>query len=215
MVNLILSIAILGLAPALCLAISKASYLLRAEKYMFWTIVAAILIGFLPEHIEHDGYISIVFLAGSTAVYHFLEKGAHRLNDKHSRYALFWFSLLVLIHALADGLGLGITEHLGFSRHHGGHSHADEVLAYSIILHRLPAGIGIWSFLYPRFGWKQPTMVFLVIAGGTIAGYLIASQEAAQLLEGPQLHFLEYMIAGGLLHFGVHAARGKHHEANS
>ena len=181
---------------------------------MFWFIIGAILLGFLPQHIRHDGYISIVFLLGSTIIFHLLESASRRLNESHSRFSLIFFTIFLMIHAITDGLGLGITEtlgtELGHHSHNDHHHHTEEVLAYSIILHRLPAGIGIWTFLFPQFGWRKPTLLFAMITIATIVGFLGANLEAAKYLDGPQIHFLEYMIAGGLLHFGVHAAtKGK------
>ena len=202
MTNLLLSLLILWLVPVLWLAFAGSSVLEKAERLVIFIILGVLLLGFVPAHLEHDGWMSLVFLFLSAALFHFLERAANHYNATHKKYALMVLGSTLFLHALADGVGLGITS-IPSAVH--SHDHGSEALAYSIVLHRLPAGIGIWAFLFPTQGWKKPVILFALISIATILGYALARFELAMYLDGPQVHIFEYLIAGGLIHLGAHA----------
>lgn len=202
MTILVSSIVILWLAPILWLSFAKSRFLVRAEKFAVVLVFLVLLIGFVPHHVEEDGILSLVFLGLSGVLFYLLERGVRWMTTESSRFSILFFGVFLVLHGVADGVGLGLSQ---LDVTHSHHQHSTEVLAFSIVLHRLPAGLGIWSFLYPRFQWTYPAILTLLMSLATILGYGIGTEELSVYLEGPQIHILEYLIAGGLFHFGFHA----------
>lgn len=165
-----------------------------------------LLLGFIPEHFEEHGYASLAFLAASAGLFYIFERYAEGSYKAGKPYSAFILGLLLLIHALADGIGLAITSYAPFSIS----SHNNSYLEYAILLHRLPVSIGIWTFLYPRFNLKVPVTLCLIVSIGTIVGYWIGAKGLFKV-DHSHIHTLEYLIAGGLIHLGTHAIRSKNH----
>ena len=106
MTNLFLSLLILWLVPILWLAFAGSSVLAKAERLVIIIILAVLLVGFVPTHLEQDGWISLVFLGLSAALFHFLERAATQFNARHKKYSLIVLGSTLFLHALADGAGL-------------------------------------------------------------------------------------------------------------
>ncbi|SMF64903.1 hypothetical protein [Pseudobacteriovorax antillogorgiicola] len=201
MSHLILSICILWIVPLVWHALHRTPLLIRVEKIAILVILAIIMFGFMPHHLAEDGWLSLVYLLGSALSFTVVERFAKTVSMNKS-HPIAFFGVFLALHALADGIGIGIAEaHTGSHHHH----HGEEMLATTIALHRLPAGIGIWSFLYPLKGWKHPTVLFAIMTFATVLGYAMAQQDLTGFHGPHETHILEYLIAGGLIHFGFHA----------
>ena len=57
--------------------------------------------------------------------------------------------------------------------------------------------------LAPRFGPRMPLLAFALLSLATLVGFGMLEFGAGMQLSEPQVHLREYLVAGGLIHFGV------------
>ncbi len=103
------------------------------------------------------------------------------------------------LHAILDGVALvGAGVHSGEGG--GGHAH-DEVgllLALSVVVHRLPVAMAIWS-LGGRKSKRTATILLLAVAIATVAGFFLGGW-LLPLLSSPALAWVQALLAGLLIH---------------
>jgi len=97
-----------------------------------------------------------------------------------------------------DGVGLSHGEH-----HHGhshdGHDHGTDILSFAILLHRLPAGLLLWSILKDSFSLKASIGMYVGFVILTAAGFFLG-EELLHLMGDFQLQLMQSFIAGALAH---------------
>jgi uncharacterized membrane protein YraQ (UPF0718 family) len=99
----------------------------------------------------------------------------------------------IALHAILDGIALA-----GEPGDHG-HHHGGDLLAFAVVLHRIPVGLGIWWLARPTYGRRAAVGLIGTIAVFTLLGF--AFRES--LVGGTSktwFAFLQALIAGSLLH---------------
>lgn len=110
------------------------------------------------------------------------------------------------VHAILDGVALfsplaeesatALADH-DADDHHGQGSAL--LLAFAVILHRLPMGLAVWWFAVPMLGRKFAISLLVAIGGATILGFSVAGQLLVAI-SMPGIAVFEATIAGMLLH---------------
>ncbi|MFW7378634.1 MAG: hypothetical protein ACOH5I_07505 [Oligoflexus sp.] len=204
MIPLLLSLCILVLVPWLY---SKSrSWVTNIHQFEFRLnalILALILFGFLPQHLRRDGLYGLLFLTLAVLAFWLLEHLTHLTGKLRPQMLLYPLGLALFVHALFDGLGLSMEPLLEATASPHNHSHNSLVVA--IVVHRVPASLGIWGFIYPRYGMRTAASMLGLLGMGTLAGFFIGSYQSHWQQPGHYPIYLEYVIAGGLVHFGRHS----------
>lgn len=147
-----------------------------------------VLVGFVPELIERDGAWALFFVFALAAVFMLFE---HSSRFKSSKASLVALGIGLAIHAAFDGIGLA-------------KENTNTSLTLAILLHRIPASLGVWVFLTPRYGSAKAWKLLHVIVGATLVGFFVYRIFEAKFASSSWQENIDYLIAAGLLHFGSH-----------
>jgi uncharacterized protein len=150
-----------------------------------------VLLGFevLPEALaEAGGYAALAAAAGFV-----LPSLAER---RLTRFRLSPMVVLALaglaVHGLLDGAALAAAEH------HHSHGHNEVMLAFAVVLHRLPMGLFVWWTVAP-YSRPGAWMVLGIEAAATAVGFIGAGPLLA-VLPQTALAVFQALVAGSLVH---------------
>lgn len=205
--NLLLGLAVLFLGPLLVVAARR----VRGTGPFVDAFVLVVLFGLVTLHVLPHALVVIGWPGLALAMLGFLAPlYAERALQGHEgglRRLVIGFALVgLLVHAFSDGIGLSSGDGHGLHEagaHDHGHS-ARELLAWAVILHRIPVGVSIWWIIPRTLGYGVALATLLVTGLGTVLGYFFGS---ALIDAGSEtaLAGFEAFLAGSLLHVVLHA----------
>jgi len=196
---LFLSLLAIALAPFfLKIASKRHSALAFLDAFILCAVVGLVVLHILPESIIHAGYkaglAALLGLLLPFAMNRLLQPKGHAHCEVHgSILTIAWIGLAA--HAILDGMALSEAHHL---IEEGGAS-----LAYAVILHRLPEGMGLWRVLHPRYGTVIGALGLCGMMLATTLGFFFGAVVAEHTSEGPLMVFQAFM-GGTLLHLIFH-----------
>lgn len=191
---LILSFASLLTGP-LILQLAKGN--MNAVRFIDAFVLCSVfgIVGFhvLPESLHHGGFLA----AAAAGLGFFAPVAAGRLLKSggcHLHHSLLSLaSVGLLAHALLDGMALS-------------DSTTNFVLGLAVVLHRLPEGMGIWRLMHGESKKLLPSIVLLVVALATTAGFFFG-ESILHYASEQMLAIFEGLMAGVLMHVIFH----RHH----
>ncbi|GAB4154588.1 MAG: hypothetical protein Fur0037_23200 [Planctomycetota bacterium] len=201
---LVFSFLALALGPLLvALARKHAWSTIATDSFCVVTISAFALLHMLPECVERGGWFALPlallgFLAPTLA-----ERGLQRRSPR-LRYLVLTLAVAgMAAHDTLDGMGLslgGLGGRAGFphARHEG------EVLAWAIVLHRIPEGIAIWWIVPRTLGWRAAILILATSVLATGFGFF-AGRGFLEGFSASSLSMFQAFLAGSLLHVVLHS----------
>lgn len=164
------------------------------DGFILVSIGGMAVIHLLPEAVVEIGGMALLMVFLGALLPYFAERAFHNYERAtHNGVLILAFSG-ILVHTLLDGIAVSHA-----SREHG----SGQVLAYAVILHRLPVGLLIWWALKPLSNIKVTFSVLILMSLATATGFGIGSIE----LPGAHSGFITYfqaLVTGSLLHVIFH-----------
>lgn len=202
---LILSLVILLAAPVFYKMVHQSGRRLTfLDRSVFIAVALLVLFELVTHSIEAIGWWALpVALVGWLVPYLF-EANWHQLTtEKIHNVPLALACTGLVVHGFLDGMALYVP-----------HAHEGEAhfLPWAVIIHRLPLSVFLWWLLYPRHGWRLPSLVLFLYGLSTLGGYFLGEA----LLPGMDHDYyggFEALVAGSLLHLAVHNGhKHDHHD---
>jgi len=164
------------------------------DGFILVTIGGMSLIHLLPEAVVEIGGMALVMVFLGALLPYFAERAFHNYERAtHNGVLVLAFSG-ILVHTLLDGIAVSHA-----SREHG----SGEVLAYAVILHRLPVGLLIWWALKPLHNLKITLSVLALMSLATAAGFTLATGELPGA-HSSMITYFQALVTGSLLHVIFH-----------
>ncbi len=217
--QLLLSLVALAVGPLARLALRGKE---KAEKLLHYAITIAVLylvvVHVIPEAatVLGHGFAWPIALAGMLMPYG-LERltgrvGASEDSSPGRRGAshlmmLALAAFALVLHAVADGVALGLPEAEGHGHDHG-HSHGDAI-GWAVVLHRVPVGAAAFELFHVA---SRPLAfsAFLAVVAATLVGFYWGAPLFGETGNVGVAAFQAF--AGGiLLHVLVHPASDRTH----
>lgn len=194
--NFALSIAALLLGPVIYATSHRGTTVRRVlDGAILLTIAAIIGVHVVPEAFQLGGIWSIVVLLLGLAFPALLERLFRKATDRAHLFIVALAATGLLIHAVIDGVAL-LPE-------------SGTLLAYAIVVHRLPVGMAIWCIVRPNFGMTATAILFVLLISATALGYFLGAS-VIELAETRTLALFQAFVAGSLIHV-VLVRDGHHH----
>ncbi len=195
MTLLVLAIGALLLGPLLAKIFEQQPGINRfLDGFILVSIGGIAVTHLLPEAVVEIGGMALLMVVLGALLPYFAERAFHNYERAtHSGVLVLAFSG-ILVHTLLDGIAVSQA-----SREHG----SGQVLAYAVILHRLPVGLLIWWALKPLSNIKVIVGVLALMSLATIAGFSVGVAE----LPGAHSSYITYfqaLVTGSLLHVLFH-----------
>lgn len=193
---LVAGIAPLLLGPVLVRLMRSVSWAPAAlDAFVTVGIGGIAVLHILPQSIEMSGWLAVVAAFVGLVAPIWLERLLHNVKPGRESRALLLFAAFALaLHAALDGVALAGGEH-----DHAGHDHGGQLLAFAVILHRLPVGVGLWWFLRTSMGVRVAVgavaMMVVATVFGSLGGDVLMHGSMSQVLGAFQA-----LVAGSLLH---------------
>jgi hypothetical protein len=175
------------------------------DGFVFITVAGLFLFGVLPEASRVAGPVAWACAAAGFVLPVVLESGFVRAARQAHRAILALGVAGLVLHQLLDGVALVSGD---ASAAHGHAGHGDD-LALAVVVHNLPVGVAVWFLLAPNFGVWRTLAVFAVLAGGTVAGFLMGPGMLVTL-EAPGVAAAQALLAGSILHVVLHGMSTPH-----
>jgi len=176
------------------------------DAFVLLVIVGLVSLHILPHAIEVVGWPGLVLAIAGFFAPLWAERKMHGHEGEIRTVVVILALVGLFLHAAADGLGLSVGAEHGHDHAHddeGGHVQGG-ILAWAVILHRIPVGISIWWIIPRTLGKGVAVWTLVMTAMGTILGFFYG----ADLLtrgSGMALAGFESFLAGSLLHVVLHA----------
>ena len=195
MTLLVLAIGALLLGPLLAKIFEQQPGINRfLDGFILVSIGGIAVTHLLPEAVVEIGGMALLMVVLGALLPYFAERAFHNYERAtHSGVLVLAFSG-ILVHTLLDGIAVSQA-----SREHG----SGQVLAYAVILHRLPVGLLIWWALKPLSNIKVIVGVLALMSLATVAGFSVGVAE----LPGAHSSYITYfqaLVTGSLLHVLFH-----------
>lgn len=173
------------------------------DGFVVVAIVGLALVSILPHSIEVVGWWALLAAGGGMAAPLIAEKSVgSRARRAEGRQKLLLMALAGLaVHAFADGVALRAGD-FASEQPYGG------LLAFGVILHRIPLGVAIQARVEDRRAW----FLLAVIAAATVAGFAVGAS-GLPLLENSAVAVFQAFVGGSLLHVAAASpahSRGTH-----
>jgi len=192
---LILAIAALLLGPLLAKIFEQQPGINRfLDGFVLVSIGGIAVIHLLPEAVVEIGGMALLMVVIGALLPYFAERAFHNYERAtHSGVLVLAFSG-ILVHTLLDGIAVSQA-----SRTHG----AGQVLAYAVILHRLPVGLLIWWALKPLSNTKIILSILALMSLATAAGFGLGAAEFPGV-HTAYITYFQALVTGSLLHVLFH-----------
>lgn len=213
MTLLVLAIGSLLLGPFLAKLFEQQPGINRfLDGFILVSIGGIAVIHLLPEAVVEIGGMALLMVVLGALLPYFAERAFHNYERAtHSGVLVLAFSG-ILVHTLLDGVAVSQA-----SLEHG----SGQVLAYAVILHRLPVGLLIWWALKPLSNMKFIVSILVFMSLATAAGFSLGGAD----LSGTHSTYITYfqaLVTGSLLHVlfhrhihGVASDAGNHEHSHS
>ncbi|MCF7827066.1 MAG: permease [Candidatus Marinimicrobia bacterium] len=207
MTLLVLAIGSLLLGPLLAKVFEQQPGINRfLDGFILVSIGGIAVIHLLPEAVVDIGFMAVVMVVIGALLPYFAERAFHNYEKAtHSGVLVLAFSG-ILVHTLMDGIAVSQS-----SLEHG----SGQVLAYAVILHRLPVGLLIWWALKPLSTLKVIFSVLALMSLATAAGFQLGAVDFPGA-HSAYLTYFQALVTGSLLHVlfhrHIHKAGSDEHE---
>jgi len=204
---LVLAIGSLLLGPLLAKIFEQQPGINRfLDGFILVSIGGIAVIHLLPEAVFDIGYMALVMVVIGALLPYFAERAFHNYERAtHGGVLVLAFSG-ILVHTLMDGIAVSQS-----SLEHG----SGQVLAYAVILHRLPVGLLIWWALKPLSTLKVIFSVLALMSLATAAGFQLGTVDFPGA-HSVYLTYFQALVTGSLLHVlfhrHIHKAGSEEHE---
>ncbi|MBY5993409.1 hypothetical protein [Ferrimonas balearica] len=198
---LIASVLILAVGPLLYHGFRHQTKLLNAiGAFVVVSLFGLVLFDILPELWHHGGAwvvpAVLLGLVGPTLA----EKAFHRHSALAHNLTLALGLTGLLVHTLTDGSAIFLVSQ----------QQANDMLALSIVLHNLPAGLAIWWLLRPQFGRWPAAIMLLTLMLFTVLGFFLG-EEILSVISLSGSVYLQAFVTGSILHVLLHRPHEHHH----
>lgn len=203
---LLLSFVALALGPLLVLLARRhASALVAIDSFCVIAISGFALLHLLPVSAQQAGWLVFPLALAGFIAPALAERGLHHHGTGLRRTVLVLAMLGIAAHSILDGLALSLG-HVCMSEHDHGHDHTTDhvLLAWAVILHRIPEGLGIWWIVPRTLGTAAAVVVTLVSVLTTSFGFFVAPSILTDA-STQGLALVQALLAGSLLHVVLHA----------
>jgi len=164
------------------------------DGFILVSIGGIAVIHLMPEAVVEIGGMALLMVVLGALLPYVAERAFHNYERAtHSGVLVLAFSG-ILVHTLLDGIAISQA-----SREHG----SGEVLAYAVILHRLPVGLLIWWALKPLTNVRVIIGVLTLLSIATAGGFSLGVAE----FPGAHSDYITYfqaLVTGSLLHVLFH-----------
>jgi len=186
---LLMALASLAAAPAIHRALREKPKALRAvEVFCLCIVLGIVFFHILPESFEDAGKVAAPLVALGFALPVLLEKFCNdRIHDAHD-VSLLVVMIGLALHSMMDGAAIAAPQG------------AEHLMAWAVVAHRVPDGLFIWCMLFPKFGYKRPTLALLGVALTTTIGFVIGLLLLTNLEGNLAIGLFEAVVAGSLMH---------------
>lgn len=159
--------------------------------------LAVVLAQLLPEALGEIGVWAILVFLGSLALPSLLGRASAKLGKANGAVGLELGYAGLVVHKIADGVGLGAYG----GEHHAGHSHVDIMAA--LAAHTVPMVAVVAMAYQRRAGWKVAVLRVGGLALAAVFGVYVTTLVPAALYEGVE-PWVTACVAGLLLHVLAH-----------
>ena len=168
------------------------------DGFILVTLAGIVCLHIAPEAWEVAGYAGLAAGLFGLAFPALLEAVFRSALSRAHLVVLAIAAAGIVVHAVLDGIALlplmgGVDGEAG-----------SRVLAFGVIIHRLPVGMVIWWVLKPQFGTVVAASTFALVIVTTAAGYFLGGELLVSTAWG--LALFQAFVAGSLFHvalFGV------------
>jgi uncharacterized membrane protein YraQ (UPF0718 family) len=199
---LIASLTALAIAPVLSGLAQRGKKAMAVLDGFVFVAIGGLVVGHvLPECVHVAGgwtlLVALVGLVGPLLMERSLGNAARHVHNT----ALVLAIIGIFMHGILDGMTLGMPDLAS----HAGHASEASVslLPLAVVLHRIPVGITVWWLLKGPYGSRVAAAVLIVIAVGTVGGY-VAADGIVAVTESTWIGYFQALVAGSLLHVMVH-----------
>jgi uncharacterized protein len=200
---LLLSFAALALGPPLVVFARRHAWsTVAVDSFCVLAISGFALLHILPECAEDAGWLALPLCLLGFVAPTLAERGLQG-DSRHLRRVVLVLALLgMAAHDTLDGLALSLgSDGAGAASLAG--PRAGSVLAWAVILHRVPVGIGIWWIIPRTLGRTAALLVLGVIVVATVFGFVMGNAVLGETSK-QGLAMLQALLAGSLLHVVLH-----------
>lgn len=195
----LISLAALAAGPALVPALTRVRWAARGlDAFILVSIGGLVFVHILPHSIEEAGLPALAALLVGLVLPFVAERIGDPERGAGSGMAAVLGLMALAVHALLDGMALAAPA-----------AGADngELLAATVLLHRMPGSMAIWWMVRPRYGTRGAVVALGVIALATALSFF-GSAAWPQLFEGRWWYVLQALLVGALVHVVVHQSTG-------
>ncbi len=195
MIFLVIALLVLIAGPLLARRMQgKPAFNEFIDGFVLISIGGMALLHLLPEAFMHIGLAALVMAGIGALIPGFIER-AFEKSERLAHGGVLILALSgILLHTLLDGMALSEG-----SRSHG----SGHLLAYAVVLHRLPVGLLIWWALRPLYSNLVIVSVVVIMCLSTIAGYMLGGLELNWHAAAFPTYF-QALVTGSLLHVLFH-----------
>jgi zinc transporter ZupT len=208
MQNLVLGIVILLAGPFIWKLFESRGLLPWVNKITALCVGFLVAIHILPESYEVIGWWSLVAGGAGFLLFFLLEYLWFLPHKKMHKLTVTLVLVGLCFHMILDGVGLSHGEH---HHHHHGEGETN-FLSLAILIHRLPAGLLLWSILKGTFNSRISIGLYSLFVVLTATGYLLGADIFHALGEF-QLQLMQSFIGGALAHVVVDCLMPHKHKA--
>jgi len=203
---LLLSFLALALGPLLVLLARRhAPATVAVDSFCVIAISGFALLHLLPVSAGQAGWIVLPLALAGFIAPALAERGLHHHGTGMRRTVLVLAMLGIAAHSILDGMGLSLG-HVCATEHDHGHEHTHDhvLLAWAVILHRIPEGLGIWWIIPRTLGVRAAVLVTVVSVVTTSFGFFVAPKLFTES-STQGLAMVQALLGGSLLHVVLHS----------
>ncbi|MEM1008943.1 MAG: hypothetical protein AAGJ35_08040, partial [Myxococcota bacterium] len=197
---LVSALLLLGSGPFLSWICRRfPSFMCVLDTFVLVSVGAFVVFHMLPDSWTHMGVWSLVLACSSLLTVGLFQRVFSKTKVKFRRVTLVLAVLGLSLHAIMDGLGLGIPS----THMHGTHIHSTNAMGLAILMHRLPMGLAIWVWAEASEGRRFAIGTLLLMGAATVFGFMWGSS-LETVLEGNGVAAFQALLGGVLLHILWH-----------
>jgi uncharacterized protein len=163
------------------------------DGFVLVSVGGIVFLHILPESIVHGGWGAAAAALLGVVLPFFFERRLGAESGKFSGIALLALCGLG-IHGMLDGVALAAGD-VGAEN--------GWALALGVVIHRLPAGLGIWGFARGRLGIRGALLLVAILILFSCVGFGV-SLAYAEIFDNPFWYVLQALLVGSLAHVLLH-----------
>ncbi len=174
------------------------------DGFILVSIGGIAVVHLLPEAVVQIGGMALLMVVLGALLPYFAERAFHSYERATHGGVLILALSGIMVHTLLDGIALSHA-----STEYG----SGQVLAYAVILHRLPVGLLIWWALKPLSSLKVIYSVLILMCLSTAAGFGLGGADLS-LEHSTFITYFQALVTGSLLHVLFHRHLHQHASAD-